>query len=227
MKTAILIPVRLASTRLPNKPLVYLGNRPLIRRVYNECKTSGFPVFILTDSEEIAKRFPPGVCLIDTTDYSNGTERCAGAISKFSELSGITHFINVQGDMPDITLDVIYSVQKLLVDYHVATVYTKADLLSRFTNTVKIVHNGSQAHWFMRSSDYEDQHLGIYGYSRTALNNYTNIRVSDYETKESLEQLRWYNSGYSIGVSEVDFTGVEINDANDVIRWHKVHGYND
>lgn len=106
--TAILIPARYGSTRYPGKPLAMLDGIPMIRRVYDACIASKLPTYVLTDNKTIAQciQSAGGNIHIDSADYSNGTERCAGAIRshKFDEFDC---FINVQGDMPDVTAEMM------------------------------------------------------------------------------------------------------------------------
>lgn len=223
MTTAILIPARYNSSRFPGKPLrAVLNGVPLVRQVYSQCKLAGFPVFVLTDDEQIADEFNEDVVYIDDEPYDNGTERCAGAVKKWRRLDQFTHFINVQGDMPDVTAEMIHSVQKGLLTYSVHTLYTDLpETLKRNPNTVKMIHNGRRAIWFGRGFEYGDQHLGIYGYDRPSLLQYQLLEKSNEESIEKLEQLRWYTSeSITIGISKVEFNGVEINTPEDMEEWH-------
>ena len=117
--TAILIPARYGSTRYPGKPLVDLGGTPMIQRVFDTCWNAGFDTYVLTDDQRIADLVPSNRVYIDKEDYANGTERCAGSIEArvFDEYD---NFINVQGDMPDVTLDIIK--QAMLSLYHCFTI---------------------------------------------------------------------------------------------------------
>jgi 3-deoxy-manno-octulosonate cytidylyltransferase (CMP-KDO synthetase) len=222
MTTAILIPARYGSTRFPGKPTALLDGVPLIRRVYQQARMTGFPTFVLTDDEQIADLFVEDVVYIDQTDYENGTERCAGSVEKWSRLKEYSHFINVQGDMPDVTVEMIFAVQQGLLDNSIYTLYTEmSDKLRADPNTVKMIHNETRAIWFGRGFSYGDQHLGIYGYSRSALAQYPLLRRSREEQLEKLEQLRWYQSNdIQIGVTKINFNGVEINTPGDLEEWH-------
>ncbi len=107
-KTAILIPARYGSTRYPGKPLAMLDSVPMIKRVYDACTASKTPTYVLTDNKTIAQciKSTGGNVYIDSKDYANGTERCAGAIES-KLFDQYDQFINVQGDMPDVTLQMI------------------------------------------------------------------------------------------------------------------------
>jgi len=222
MKTAILIPARYASTRFPGKPLCMLDGVPMIKRVYDACSASKIPTYVLTDDVRIASVFQNTSVIIDDADYENGTERCAGA-TKLDYMQKYNQFINVQGDMPDITLQMIERCVEWLQYYPVSTVFaTMPEEEQNNPNSVKMVRAGDQALWFGRGmTGYGEWHLGVYGYKRNALEMYSNLEVTQEEEVEKLEQLRWLKNGWQIGCSSVQFNGVEINSPEDVNTWHK------
>ena len=217
MNTAILIPARLDSTRFPNKMLAELNGVPLIQRVYEKCKQSGLPTYVVTPDEGIKELIGKDTILVG--DAENGTARCALA----ADYVNYEYFINVQGDMPDITSDIILKVNELLNEYDVVTPYTKMSNEQRSDpNSVKIIHNGRTAKWFGRGiTGYGDHHLGVYGYKNYLLNSYSSLKVYPEEQIEQLEQLRWIQNDVTIGVVEVEFKGVEINTQEDLNTWHK------
>ena len=221
--TAILIPARYGSTRLPGKPLIPLDNIPMIRRVYERCRKSGHDTYVLTDDMRIFNLFGASNCWIEEVDYANGTERCAGAV-KHGFFDKYDRFINVQGDMPDVTVDMIEKcAESLNYNYSVSTVYTDMPpCMQNDPNSVKMIHAyPNQALWFGRGlTGYGEWHLGVYGYKRHALVAYPNLKVTQEETIEQLEQLRWLKSGWQIGTQSVYFNGVEINTPEDVEAWH-------
>ena len=221
-KTAILIPARYASTRFPGKPLVELDGVPMIKRVYDACVASKIPTYVLTDDMRIFELFNSTNCWIDETPYENGTERCAGAI-KNDFFKDYNQFINVQGDMPDVTQLMIERCIEWLKYYPISTVFTAMpEEMQNDPNSVKMVRAGDSALWFGRGmTGYGEWHLGIYGYRRDALNLYPSLEITQEETIEQLEQLRWLKSGWQIGCSSVYFNGVEINSPEDVDIWHK------
>ena len=94
-------------------------------------------------------------------------------------------------------------------------------------NCVKmIVDSGDRqrALWFGRGLAYGKHHLGIYGYHRKALEDYSSLEVPKEETYEGLEQLRWLKAGYNIGCMYTDWNGIEINTPEDAIAWREKHG---
>ena len=223
-KTAILIPARYASTRFPGKPLVELDGVPMIKRVYDACIASNLPTYVLTDDRRIANLIPDRHFWIDEQDeYSNGTERCAGAVKYCPQLKQYDKFINVQGDMPDATTDMVDKCISSLQHYPVSTVFTKMpEEKQNDPNSVKMVRAGDSALWFGRGmTGYGEWHLGVYGYKRNALEMYPNLIVEREEEVEKLEQLRWLKNGWQIGCLNVYYNGVEINVPEDVVEWQQ------
>lgn len=219
--SAILIPARYASTRLPGKPLLELDGVPMVVRVYNECKKSGLDTFVLTDDMRIFNLFGPDKCWIEEAPYENGTARCAGAI-KNDFFDAYDNFVNVQGDMPDVTQEMIDKVLFSLGNhYQVSTVFTEMpEENQNDPNSVKMVRAGDNALWFGRGmTGYGDWHLGVYGYKRNALYMYPNLEIEKEEEVEKLEQLRWLKNGWNIGCLSVQYNGVEINTEHDVNLW--------
>ena len=222
--TAILIPARYGSTRFPGKPLAMLDGVPMIRRVYDACIASKIPTYVLTDNKTIAQCITSagGKVYIDSNDYENGTERCSGAI-KSNLFDEYNCFVNVQGDMPDVTTDMIYAIIELLdKGADVATVYTDMDDHMRLNlNTVKMIKGTQHAQWFGRGfAHYGYHHLGVYGYTRESLKLYPALKITEEETIEKLEQLRWIKNGWQIAVNHVQYKGREINTPNDLEEWH-------
>jgi 3-deoxy-manno-octulosonate cytidylyltransferase (CMP-KDO synthetase) len=222
MTTAILIPARLASSRFPQKMLADLNGLPLIKHVYNRCLETGYDVFVLTDRTEIFDVFDRETCILTQSNHKNGTSRCMEVID---DVLKYDQYINVQGDMPDITVDIIKAVEQKLDSCDVATAYTKMNDEDRNDpNVVKMIHNGDRAHWFLRAKlDYGDRHLGIYGYTKFAKKLYEVTEKFLEEDLESLEQLRWIQNSVKIGVTPVEFNGIEINTPEDLKQWNQVN----
>jgi len=181
---------------------------------------------VLTDNKTIAQciQSAGGKVYIDSKDYANGTERCAGAI-KSSLFDEYDNFINVQGDMPDVTIDIIEKVKWHLQHYPVTTVWTEMpEEKQNDPNSVKMVRAGDQCLWFGRGmTGYGNWHLGVYGYRRNALEMYPTLEIEKEETIEQLEQLRWLKNGWQIGCLSVQYNGVEINTPEDVNEWLNKH----
>jgi 3-deoxy-manno-octulosonate cytidylyltransferase (CMP-KDO synthetase) len=217
MTTAILIPARYNSSRFPGKMMEKLNGVPLVEHVYNICAATGLDTYVLTDHQDIYNYMGAKRCLM-TQDAENGTERCMQVID---EVLQYDRYINVQGDMPDITEDIIRAVEKELQRSDVSTAYTPMDFnLRSDPNSVKMIHSRGRAHWFLRASlTYGDHHLGIYGYNREARAMYNASTKYIEEDIEKLEQLRWIQNGMRIGAVEVEFDGIEINTPEDLEKW--------
>ena len=220
MKTAILIPARYQSSRYPGKMLAEVNGKPLIRHVFDICNQTDHHVMVLTDHEDIAKQVPNFVM---TGEADNGTERCCDAMQGM----GFKQYVNVQGDMPDITPAMIEKCIEHLSKYSVTTLYTTMPKEKQNDpNTVKMIRAKDQALWFGRGmTGYGDWHLGIYGYTATALRMYKKLEIPDEEHIEKLEQLRWLKNGWQIGCLNVNFNGVEINTPEDLKEWHNKNSH--
>ena len=156
--SAILIPARYNSTRFPGKPLCDLDGVPMIKRVYDACKASGLPTYILTDDIRIASIFQNASVIIDYKGYANGTERCAGAID-IDYMQKYDQFINVQGDMPDVSQHMIEKTVWHLKHYPITTMWTDLQPGERLDiNQVKVITAGDKALWFGRGFTYGQHH---------------------------------------------------------------------
>lgn len=230
--TVIMIPARYASSRYHGKPLVHLDGVPMVRRVYDTCIKSGIDTFVLTDDCRIAEQIPHENVYYDNTEYANGTERCAGA-SKNHRFNDYSDVINVQGDMPDISVNIIYTICSVLENHNLATVYTDlADKDKNNPSAVKMIHSipntssMSKTLWFGRGvTGYGSHHLGVYGYKKSILTRYTQMQETDEERLEKLEQLRWLKHGIDLFASYVTFDGIEINTPEDAVLWHKKNSH--
>jgi len=199
----------------------------MIQRVFNACWNAGFKTFVLTDDKRIADLIPAQYCYVDKTDYENGTARCAGAVlsRKFEEFD---QFINVQGDMPDVTTEMLLNTVLLLNSFDVSTVYTDMPKeMQDDPNSVKMIKDSKDtALWFGRGiTGYGEWHLGVYGYTKEAIKAYPHLRKYPEENIEKLEQLRWLKNGWQIGCKNVYFNGVEINTPEDVETWNAKQTY--
>ena len=222
MRTAVVIPARLESTRFPEKMLAKATKEhSLIQRVHHWCCCyhDKEDVYVATDSKKIASLFP-GKAIMTSQDCVNGTARVAEAAKDLD----YDNIINVQGDMIDVPPVFDMLIGRLL-NYDVATVYTHfTDKQRQDPNSVKMVHNLMTAQWFARGIiGYGDWHLGIYAYKKSALMAYNYLTVYEPEMYESLEQLRWLQNGYQIGVVHTNEPCAEVNTREDLTNWQLTH----
>jgi len=223
---AILIPARYESSRFPGKPLVELDGVPMIKRVYDTCASTGVDTFVLTDDKRIGEIFEEDDVIYTSPDAENGTERVCLALED-KRLQYYNQFVNVQGDMPDVTTNMIETCFWHLQHYPIVTLYTemKKDLQND-PNSVKLIRSGDKCLWFGRGmTGYGDWHLGVYGYRRNPLEFYMTYEIEQEEHIEKLEQLRWLKAGWDIGCMRVDFDGIEINAPEDVEQWHSKNSH--
>ena len=216
MKTAVVIPARLDSTRFPNKMLCDVGGQTLIRRVYEQCLKTGFDVYVATDSKEIADQVDNAIFAYDC---ENGTARIAEAYKQMPHYDCI---INVQGDMVVVPVEDVLKLPGLLDIHDVATLkHPMQPEQQHDPNTVKVISSGGEAHWFCRAPlKYGDWHYGIYAYRTPALKCYRSLTVYPEEAIESLEQLRWIQNGYTIGITDAGHAA-EINTPSDLESFKK------
>jgi 3-deoxy-manno-octulosonate cytidylyltransferase (CMP-KDO synthetase) len=228
------IPARYASTRFPGKPLVDIGGRTMIERVYAQVQAAQRVqvVVVATDDERIAdevRRFGGQVCMT-RTDHRSGTDRCAEVAHAYPEAHVV---LNVQGDEPFVQPEQIDLLVDTLVEapeaFGAATlVKSIADLtLLPNPNVVKAVWSpAAGALYFSRhpvpylrdapleawlSSAAFFKHIGLYAFRRDTLLRVATLPPSPLEMAESLEQLRWLEAGIRIrvGVTELETIGID------------------
>lgn len=205
MSTVCCIPARIGSSRIKQKMLINYKGKPLVKYMYDKVSSFGYRTYVVTDSERIAELIPKENVIV-SGDASNGTDRISSVVDRISA----DKIINVQGDLVDVTKELILKIEQELDWEQVVTAYTKNE------QSVRVVHNYGYANWFTRKDlGYGDYHIGIYGYKRNPLVWYYVAGRTDAEQIEDLEQLRFLGY-YNIGVVEYDYTGIEINEQKDL-----------
>ncbi len=233
-KIAIIIPARLASTRLPNKPLVDILGKSMIQRVYEKAVEADLgPVFVACDGEEIASNVKSfgGQFVLTDANLPSGTDRIHAASQAIAQNFDI--IVNVQGDLPNIDPKVIRAAADAASahDCDIATVASKIKNRDEITNpnVVKIAiafdaDNCGNALYFSRaaipyskenSQDYF-HHIGIYAYKKSALQKFVSLKPSVLEQRESLEQLRALENGMKIIVKLVDAHPLSVDTKEDL-----------
>jgi 3-deoxy-manno-octulosonate cytidylyltransferase (CMP-KDO synthetase) len=223
--TLAVIPARLGATRLPRKPLRLLGGAALIVRVWERVVESGAAdrVVVATDSEEIVAvvRERGGEVAMTRADHPSGTDRVA-EVAERPDCAAFDVIVNVQGDEPFVPGDAIAGAAGLVRSgrFPLATCATRAraDIVDN-PDVVKVVcSDDGRALYFSRAPipflrDRGDaslrnaclrHHLGLYAYSRAALQRWVSLPVHDLERIERLEQLRPLADGMAMGVHLVD-----------------------
>ena len=241
LKYIVLIPARYASTRFPAKPLALLGGKPVIQRVYEQVAKVVSSVAVATDDERIANAVESfgGRAIMTSPDHQSGTDRCWEAYQKVGEEFDVV--INVQGDEPFIAKSQLRAIMECFEDENtdIATLvkpFSEADGIEALENpnSPKVVlDKQSRAIYFSRSVipylrgvEREDwlkthtfyKHIGMYAFRSEVLREITSLPQSPLELSEKLEQLRWLENGYKIGVGISDVETVGIDTPEDLER---------
>ncbi|MFZ9181519.1 MAG: 3-deoxy-manno-octulosonate cytidylyltransferase [Rickettsiales bacterium] len=230
MQSAIIIPVRLASTRLPNKPLAIINGKTMIQRVYERAVQANIgEVFIACDGEKIAdevKKFGANFIITDP-NLPSGTDRIYQASTQLNREFDV--IINLQGDLPNIDPNAIKSCLQALKNSNcdMATIASEikdeAEILNPNVVKIAVAKNGN-ALYFSRSpipysKDLKQQylhHIGIYAYKITTLREFVKLTPSPLEIRESLEQLRALENGFKIAVEIVDTVPLSVDTQHDL-----------
>lgn len=241
MKFIAIIPARYASTRFPAKPLAMLGGKRVIERVYEQVAGVLDDAVVATDDERIydAVRAFGGKVEMTSTEHRSGTDRCWEAYCKQGGEFDVV--INVQGDEPFIQPSQLQALKECFnsSDIDIATLvkpFAESDGITALENPNSpkvVVDNQMRALYFSRSvipylRGVEKQewlrrhtfykHIGIYGFRTEILKAVTSLPQSSLEIAESLEQLRWLENGYKIGVGISDVETIGIDTPEDLAR---------
>lgn len=229
---AIIIPARLASSRLPNKPLADIAGKSMIQRVYEQAiKADIGPVFIACDGEKIAaeaRQFGAAAIITDPA-LPSGTDRIYAALSVINQK--FDSVLNLQGDLPLIEPEIIREAAAELSesDADIATLASVIEDEKQIQNPsiVKIAiafgqkENSGEALYFSRSSiPYNSKkyfhHIGIYAYKLAALEKFVQLPPSNLEKTESLEQLRALENRMRIAVRIVSNNPFSVDTPDDL-----------
>lgn len=219
-RNLVLIPARMASTRLPDKPLLDIAGLPMIVHVLRRAEAAGIGrVAVATDTPEIATAVKAhgGEAVMTRPDHLSGSDRIYEALEKLDSGREAEIVVNLQGDFPTITPDNIRDVLPPLADPEVdiatlaAEIHTEEESLN--PNVVKAVgspigERRLRALYFTRATaPYGDgpryHHIGLYAYRRAALERFVRLPPSALERQEKLEQLRALEAGMRIDVTIV------------------------
>lgn len=231
----VLIPARLAATRLPNKPLADIAGEPMIVHVWRRAVEAGIgPVAVATDAPEIAEAVDRagGTAVMTRDDHPSGSDRIFEAVEKLDPEGRHDVVVNVQGDLPTVDPAAIAASVTPLADASVdiATLVAiiRRDEERTNPNVVKMV--GSEvspgrfrALYFTRATaPYGEgplyHHIGLYAYRRRALQRFIGLSPSPLEQRERLEQLRALEAGMRIDAVVVDDTPLGVDTPEDLER---------
>jgi 3-deoxy-manno-octulosonate cytidylyltransferase (CMP-KDO synthetase) len=217
----VLIPARMAATRLPGKPLLDIGGLPMIVHVLRRAEEAGIGrVAVATDTPDIAAavRVAGGEAVMTRADHPSGSDRIHEAMKTLDPSGEAEIVVNLQGDFPTIDPATIRAALPPLDDpaVDIATlasqIHTEEE--DRAPSVVKAVGspigpNRLRALYFTRATaPYGDgpryHHIGLYAYRRAALERFVSLPPSPLEQQEKLEQLRALEAGMRIDITLVD-----------------------
>jgi 3-deoxy-manno-octulosonate cytidylyltransferase (CMP-KDO synthetase) len=242
-KTLILIPSRMAATRLPGKPLLKINNLSIISHVFKRAEEAKIgEVVVATDDQEILKDVLKngGKAILTNNNHKTGTDRIYEAYEKLN-IKNIDYILNLQGDEPDINKDDIINLNKLMInqDAELGTLAAKIQDNKMFDNKnlVKIItdkklqeNNFPLALNFTRdnlSKNYQNiyHHIGIYSYKTNILKKFVSLDQTFNEKENKLEQLRALDNKLKINVALAKSSPIGVDTEEDYLAIKKIMEY--
>jgi 3-deoxy-manno-octulosonate cytidylyltransferase (CMP-KDO synthetase) len=236
--TIIIIPARMASTRLPGKPLADIRGKPMIVRVVHQAKAARIgEVVVATDSEAVAAAVDKsgGRAVMTRAGHVSGSDRIHEALEDIDPERQFKTIVNVQGDLPAIDPADIRASLRPLGDPHVdiatlaAEIADPAELTN--PNVVKAIGTRISPHHFRATiftrADATGpgphyHHIGLYAYRRAALERFVKLPPSADEQREKLEQLRALDAGMRIDVVVVKNVPLGVDTPDDLEKARRV-----
>ncbi|MET0671691.1 MAG: 3-deoxy-manno-octulosonate cytidylyltransferase [Xanthobacteraceae bacterium] len=229
----ILIPARMASTRLPGKPLADIAGKPMIVHVLNRAQEAkAGAVVVATDSEPVfsAVEKAGGRAVMTRADHVSGSDRVFEALQQIDPERRARIVVNVQGDLPTLTPADIKAALEPLADpaVDIATLAAEIKTPQELTNpnVVKLVGSPVspgrlRALYFTRATAPSGDgplyhHIGLYAYRRDALAKFVALKPSPLELRERLEQLRALEAGMRIDAMVVDSVPLGVDTPEDL-----------
>jgi 3-deoxy-manno-octulosonate cytidylyltransferase (CMP-KDO synthetase) len=234
MAAIVLIPARMAATRLPNKPLADIGGVPMIVRVLRQAELADVgPVAVAAGDPEVVEAVERagGRAVLTDPSLPSGSDRIMAALEALDPARRFDTVINLQGDMPFVAPEVTAACAELMArepDCDIATVVAPEASPADRTNpdvvkaVLALAEGGSagRALYFTRSVLYGDapiwRHIGIYGYRRDALARFTAAAPSPLERREKLEQLRALELGMRIDAAVAPAAPISVDTPADL-----------
>jgi 3-deoxy-manno-octulosonate cytidylyltransferase (CMP-KDO synthetase) len=236
MNPVLLIPARMASTRLPNKPLADIGGVPMIVRVWARAVAAGLgPVVVAAGEPEIvaAVQKAGGQAVLTDPGLPSGSDRIWAALLSADPKARHDVVINLQGDLPALDPDQIKTVAEALrksgadIATLAAPITDEADESNPAVVKAVVAWDADEklgrALYFTRAPAPSGEgvlyhHVGIYAYRREALESFVALPPSPLESREKLEQLRALEAGMSIAVARVDDAPLSVDTPADLER---------
>jgi len=242
MKTLVIIPSRLSATRLPGKPLLKINNISIISHVFKRAKEANIgEVIVAAEDQEIIDDVKKngGNAIITGKNHKTGTDRIYEAFKKL-DLKDVDLIMNLQGDEPNIDIRDIVSLNNFMKSSkaNIGTLASKINDNNMYSNenVVKVItekvledKNFPIALNFKRKineiNDNIYHHLGIYCYSVEALEKFVNLKQSENEIKNRLEQLRALDNQQTINVALANSSPIGVDTEEDYLAIKKIMEY--
>ncbi len=235
MNPVVVIPARMAATRLPGKPLLPIAGVPMIVQVWRRARDAGVgPVLVATDDARIAAAISGegGRAVLTRSDHPSGTDRIHEAIEGVDPEGRHDVVVNVQGDLPTLDPGLVVAALAPLAEPEVA-MSTLAAVIRRDAerddpNVVKLVGTAVgpgrlRALYFTRATAPWGEgplyhHIGLYAFRRTTLRRFVALPPSALERREKLEQLRALEAGLRIDAAVVDTVPLGVDNPAELAR---------
>lgn len=232
-KAVVLIPARMASTRLPGKPLADIGGKPMIVQVALRAREAGAErIVVAVDDEQVfsAVKNAGFDVMMTRDDHQSGSDRIFEALQKADPYGNAEYVINVQGDLPTIEAETIRAslrpLENAAVDIATLTVEITDEDEKTNPNVVKVVgsplsETRLRALYFTRATAPHGDgplyhHIGLYTYRRAALETFVSLPQSPLEKRERLEQLRALEAGMRIDAEIVRSVPLGVDTPHDL-----------
>jgi len=242
-KTLILIPSRIAATRLPGKPLLKINNISIISHVFKRAEEANIgEVVVATDDQEILKDVQKngGKAILTSKDHKTGTDRIYEAYTKLN-IKEVDYILNLQGDEPNIDKNDIINLNNFMINHNteLGTLAAKIEdnRMLNNRNVVKVItdkklekNNFPKALNFTRENLLKDNqniyhHIGIYAYKVSTLETFINLDQTNSEKKNKLEQLRALDNKLNINVALAKSSPIGVDTEEDYLAIKKIMEY--
>ena len=242
-RIVILIPSRLSATRLPRKPLLKINGVSIISNVFKKAKEADIgEVYVATEDKEILDdvELNGGKAILTSNKHKTGSDRIFECYEKLN-LKNIDYIINLQGDEPNIDINDLIHLNKLIQanKSEIGTLAAEIEDQSKLNdeNIVKVItdnkitnENFTIAKDFKRKLENSNSniyhHLGVYAYKPEVLKKLIKLKQTDNEIKNRLEQLRAIENGIKINVGLAKFCPIGVDTMEDYLALKKKLEYN-
>ncbi len=242
-KTLVLIPSRMSATRLPGKPLLKINNLSIISHVYKKAQKADIgEVVVATEDQEIFSDIIQngGKAVLTNKNHKTGTDRIFEAFEKL-DVQNIDTILNLQGDEPNIDVSDIKNLNKMMINNNVEmgtlAAKIKDQSILENENIVKVIiknklnkENFPLAINFIRKKKENIDgnlyhHIGIYSYKVKTLKKFVQLKQSNNETLNKLEQLRALDNGIKINVALAKSSPIGVDTMEDFLAIKKIMEY--